>query len=387
MNNKQRHGYTRKTSRFNNNNNQYPNNNRHHNPNMNHNNQNMNQNMNSNMNHNVMQNQGRYDNKEIRKLTETVFDLFSDHYIQYSPTYQEIYKIIEKDPPANINSNTVLRVITTVKRYYEDKIEKQTPKIEPVDHFEYEEIKPSNDNIIVNELKLENSGLIPSNRYLDNNRNPIALPPPSDGGFQVPAKAEEIMDTGTSLWHSYVVIDSKDRDTERFEAPNNFTIDLSPDGYTSANERKGYIKRGFHNIVSIELISCMLLDTSGEVDSSDATAPPAYVILEIPELSRNLYGTNDDLSTGFDILTTYNTQGNYKYFNMPLNFGPEPVNHKYDHRINLNKLTVKFKLPNGDLYDFGANNNSNTNTVNQIVLKITQLKHQITTSFLHKENS
>jgi hypothetical protein len=360
MNNKQRQGYTRKTSRFN----TPPQNNPPQNP-----------------------TQNRYDDNNIRKLTETVYDLFNVHYIQYSPSYQEIYKIIEKDPPGNINSNTVLRVITTVKRYYEEKMEKQTPKIEPVDHFEYEEIKPSNDNIIVNELKLEKSDLSPSNRYLDNNRNPIALPPPVNGGFQVPSKAEEIMDTSTNLWHSYVVIDSKDRDTERFETPNNFTIDLSPDSYTSGNERKGYIKRGFHNIVSIELISCIFMDTSGEVDSSDATNPPAYVILDMPELSRSLYGTNDDISTGFDILTTYTTQGNYKYFDSPVGGGLHSIVHKYDHRINLNKLTVKFKLPNGDLYDFGAGNNSNTNTVNKIILKITQMKHQISTSFLHKENS
>lgn len=375
MDNRQRQSYTRKSNRH-----------------INHFNNNMNNNH-HNMNNGTMgqpmynQSSERYNNTKIRNLTETVYDVFSKNYIQYTPTYPEIYKIIESDPPATINSDTVLRVITTVKRYYENKLENQIPQVEILDPYENEKIKPSNSNIIQKELKLEKSDLSPSNRYLDNNRNPVALPPPIEGGFTVPGKAEEIMDTNTDLFHSYIVIDSKDRDTERFSAPNNFTIDLSPDAYTSTTERKGYIKRGFHNIVSIELISCIFLDTSAEPDSSDTSSPPPYIVLEIPELSRNLYGTNDTLSTGFDILSTYLLQGDYKHFNIPLNSGPQSIVHKYEHRINLNKLTVKYKLPNGDLYDFGDNNNANTNTVNQIVFKITQLKHHMTTSFLHKENS
>ena len=132
----------------------------------------------------------------------------------------------------------------------------------------------------------------------------------------------------------------------------------------------------------------MFLNTSGEADSSDHTNPPAYIILEIPELSsRNLYGTNDVLNNALDTFTTFTTQGSYKYFNLPLNDGYNSVIHKYETPIALNKLTIQYRLPNGDLYNFGASNNSNTNTVNKLIMRITHKKHIMSTTFLHKENS
>jgi hypothetical protein len=374
MNQKQKNNYmTRKT------------NNIHQNLNQHHNNQMQTQNNQKN-NYTNMQNNNNNHNRLI-KLTETVYDVFSKNYINYTPTYQEIYQIIKKDPPLNINSNSVLRLITSVRQYYEKKLENMTPKIETLNTNENEEVKPSNAPVIDNEYKLNKTNLSPSNIYLDNNQNPIALPPPIDGGFQLPYKPEEIMNTNMDIVDTYIVIDSKDRDTTRFEAPNGYTIDLSPNSFTSNNERKGYIKRGFSNVVSVELISCLIINSSSLDDASDNSSPPPYVVLEIPELSRHIYGTNDTLSNGFDILTTYLTQGQYKYFNLPLNSGISTLIHKYEPRITLNKLTINFRLPNGDLYDFGSDNNNNTNTINQIVLKVRQMKHKISTTFLHKENS
>ena len=93
------------------------------------------------------------------------------------------------------------------------------------------------------------------------------------------------MDTTTEYWEHIIVIDSKDRDKNRFDLPNNFVIDFSPDAYTSANERKGYIRRGFHNVVSVEVISCCFLDTSGEGDSSDTSNPP-LCNFEIPNIGE-----------------------------------------------------------------------------------------------------
>lgn len=324
---------------------------------------------------------------KMQQITGAVLDIFSKNYINFSPTYQEIYKIIEKDPPIYYNEDSVLRIVTTVRRYYEEKMDRERPKIEPLTN-QYDTIKPSNTTVIKDELTLDKTDIRPSNRLLDGSLNPVALPPPPPGtGFEVPYKPEELMSTTIDTWVSYLVIDSKDRDTDRFTTPNDFTIDLSPDTYQSGSERKGYIRRNFHNVVSIEVISCTFLNTSSEDDSSDTTNPPAYVILEIPELSRNIHGTNDTISNGLDILTTFATQGQYKYFNLPLHGGPSSLIHTYESGISLNKLTIRFKLPNGDLYNFGADNNSNTNTVNKLILKIAHKKHMISTTFLHKENS
>jgi hypothetical protein len=345
---------------------------------------------------NKPQNNNRYNSSQqkLHNLTETVLNVFQEYNIQYTPQYNEIYQIIQKDPPVNWNPDSILRIIKTVRQYYENKQEKLMPyKIEPLSQFDQQdEIKPSNVSIHpVLDLKLNKmegmGNIIPSNRVLDNNINPIVLPPPQDGGFTPPHKPEELMDTSLEYWEHILIIDSKDRDLERFVTPNNFTIDLSPDAYTSTTERKGYIKRGFHNVVSAEVIGCMFLDTSSEGDSSDTTSPPAYVILEIPELSSNVHGTNDELSNAFDILTTYSAQGNYKYYKLPNNLGPMSIVKKYEPRITLAKLTIRYKLPDGSYYNFGSDNNGNATTVNKVIIKIKQLKHRITTTFLHKENS
>lgn len=378
MNNKQRHGYTSAKRPLNYNTN--PNHNPINNPINNH-------NTNHNTNHNPINNINQNLLNKIKNLTGVVLDIFSKNYVNFSPTYQEIYKIIEKDPPHYYNEDSVLRIVTTVRRYYENKMEKEMPKIEPLNQFSSNDnVIPSNTNVINDELTLDKTSIRPSNRLLDGNLNPIALPPPLDG-FEVPYKPKELMSTNIDSWVSYLVIDSKDRDMDIYTTPNDFTIDLTPNAYQTNNERKGYIRRNFHNVMSVEVISCMFLDTSAEPDSSDNTNPPSYVILEIPELSRNMYGTNDTLNNGFDIFTTYNTQGGYKYYKLPLNYGLSSLIHKYESGIALNKLTFRYKLPNGDLYNFGANNNTNTNTINNILLKITHKKHVISTTFLHKENS
>lgn len=186
-----------------------------------------------------------------------------------------------------------------------------------------------------------------------------------------------IMTSDVSTWSYNIVIDSKDRDYERFTRPNNYIIDIAPTSYNTDNERKGYISRSFQNVVSVELLSCFILNTANE---NDANTPP-YLILEIPELLPNLYSTNDNLSKGFTILTTFTTQGNYRYFNVSEN-GFKIIKN-YEQRISIPKLTIIFRKPDGSLYDFGNNNNSNTNTVNCLVFKVTVMKHHITSSFLY----
>jgi hypothetical protein len=196
---------------------------------------------------------------------------------------------------------------------------------------------------------------------------------------------ENLMSSEVNTWSYYIAIDSKDRDYERFTRPNNYVIDMAPSSYNNDNERKGFIARSFHNVVSIELLSCFILNTSVEDDASDHISMPPYLILEIPELLPNLHSTNDSLSRGFTILTTYMTQGNYRYFNVDKN-GLIMIKN-YEQRISIPKLTVRFLKPDGSLFNFGNNNNSNHNTVNCLVLKVTLMKHQINTSYLFKEDS
>ena len=317
------------------------------------------------------------------KLTSSILKIFQQNYRQYSPSYNEIKKIIDDDPPRDIkNRKSILRIINNVDEYYKSKAKQQEDA-----EKEEAELNAYNSSIHNTEAKDLKMDYLPSNRVLDNNINPIALPPlPKQFGFTPPSSPKELMETTTDYWEHLIVIDSKDRDFDRFTSPNNYVIDFSPGSYVASTERKGYIKRGFHNIVSVELVSCFFLDTSSDVLASDNSAPPPYVILEIPELQSNLHGTNETINNGLDMLTTYVSQGNYKYFNLPFDGGTESRVKTFEPRISLNRITIRFKLPDGTYYSFG-DNDATTSTVNQIVLRIRQLRHMTTTSFLHKENS
>ena len=146
------------------------------------------QSMKRNQLHNNYQHQQKQQviNNKIQKLTGAVLDIFTRNYINFSPTYQEIYKIIEKDPPIYYNEDSVLRIVTTVRRYYEGKMERERPKIEPLNN-QYDTIKPSNTTVIQDDLTLEKTEIRPSNRLLDGSLNPVALPPPAPGtGFEIP---------------------------------------------------------------------------------------------------------------------------------------------------------------------------------------------------------
>ena len=334
-------------------------------------------------------NQIKLNESELNRLTRGVFETFKQNYINYTPSYEEIYSIIKKNPPRLINQDSVLKIVQFVREYYQEKENKQIPFKDPVkpQFKQDDEVKPSNVSVHYVPDKPNNiSQVVPSNRILEDNDNEIAQPPPKNG-FVLTHEPKELMSQSIDFWEYYVIIDSKDRDIERFPSPNNYVIDFAPTDYTTGNERKGYIRRAFHNVMSIELISCLFLNSSSQPDASDTVAPPSYVMLEIPELSGDIHGTNTGLSNSFDVLTTYTTQGNYKYYNLPNNGGPATMIKNYEPRISINRLTIKFLLPSGELYQFGESNNTNTNTVNQIILKIKQKKHSFNTSFLHKENS
>ena len=60
---------------------------------------------------------------------------------------------------------------------------------------------------------------------------------------------------------------------------------------------------------------------------------------------------------------------------------------KFNPRITIDKMTIRFRLPDGSLYNFGANNKSKTSTVNYLVFKITVMQRSLETNFLNKTYS
>lgn len=186
-----------------------------------------------------------------------------------------------------------------------------------------------------------------------------------------------------------IVIDSKDRDTEKYPYVSTFVIDFSPPESQGGvgNINLGYINTAFGNIISCELLDIILLDTSAECDSSDSVGAgniPPYIILEIPELGTNYYGTNDNLSRCFATLTSYHLQDGYKHYNINGENSNHTIMKVYNPRINLNRMTIRLKLPDGSAYSFGASANSSTNTVFKLSFRITTLQKNLSTAFINK---
>lgn len=180
-----------------------------------------------------------------------------------------------------------------------------------------------------------------------------------------------------------IVIDSKDRDFTRYVSPNNFVIDFSPPNGSSDEINNGYVNKSFNNIIKCELVNVILLDTSGEPDSTDKTGSIfPYLLLELPELGNNYEGTNDELSRTFALLTSYETVNGYKYYYLNGVNSDSTIKKIYNPRINLNKLNIKIKTPNGELYNFGDANNDNTDTVLKITFRITVLQKYLGTNYI-----
>lgn len=182
-----------------------------------------------------------------------------------------------------------------------------------------------------------------------------------------------------------IVIDSKDRDYNKFISPNSFVIDFSPPSGSDSEINTGYINKAFGNIIRCELLSVILLDTTEEEDSTDSTGSIfPYLLLDIQELGSNYEGTNDELSRTFAILTTYKNINGYKHYVLNSVNSDTTIKKVYNPRINLNRITIKLKQPNGTLYNFGNVNNENKNTVIKLTFRITTLQKNLGTKFINK---
>jgi hypothetical protein len=196
-------------------------------------------------------------------------------------------------------------------------------------------------------------------------------------------KQKELLKEDTSEWTYYLVIDSKDRDMNIYKSPNEYTIRFSPPNFNSNDNRTGFVDRILHNVKSIELIKCGFLDTSDLTDSSDSgNNDPAYIILEVEEFGTNHNGTNQYLNKSLAILDTFEKQNKYKYYKVM--YDDKPMINKFNPRVTINKMTIRFRMPDGKLYNFGGVNNTNTETVNYVVFKVTVLQRFLETKYLNQ---
>lgn len=147
----------------------------------------------------------------------------------------------------------------------------------------------------------------------------------------------------------FVSIDSQDRNLNLWPNPNNYSIDFGGvHNNVTQLTTDGYVNRIFKNIESIELIS-VIVPKYGNGNVHINNYP--YLLLEVDELPGIYEGSNENVSNAFAKLRFQTDLGYYKEctFNQAERFIK-----KFNPTRTLNKITVSFKEPSGNLYDFGT---------------------------------
>lgn len=246
--------------------------------------------------------------------------------------------------PLNISSDSNTKLINGQNiEPFQNMIDKKTNSIEKIQNQS-------------NEIQSKNSYDVSQLNYQDllNNSGVLKTHSPSNDVDPLlqrqkeKDKIESFKNEKTSM--VYLVIDSKDRNTDKDKLPNDFEIDLT--------------EKNLRNVKSIELTDCIILKSDKDVQSSDSGVQYPYLLLEIEGISSNMIGSNSVLNNSFAILKNYTEDGDYKYYT------ELDVDKKFDVPINLSKMRIKFKTPTGELFNFGFVNNNNLFTVNLLVFKI-----------------
>lgn len=203
---------------------------------------------------------------------------------------------------------------------------------------------------------------------------------PVSNSFQYDEKKQiQKMMEPEEIEHSYyVVIDSKDRDQEKYPDVNNFVVDFA----AKENGGTGSISSGFQNVVSIELIEAIILDSSNINNASDNGTTFPYLLLDINELGSQFEGTNTNLMDSFSILRDFNLQNGFKYYNLVGFNGREPIKKEFSPRKSITRMTIHLKTPDGTTFTFGTANNTSDTTVIQLVFKINAIRKNLGTRFL-----
>lgn len=225
----------------------------------------------------------------------------------------------------NINTNNLTTDASTTIPY--DKFINQQLDVKTEPSFK---LNPRDNETIINDINMD------TNNFSSYNEKNIL---------------DERMNTNYELSNDnheiYLVIDSKNRDYDKFNTPNNYDIDLSDEALT--------------NIYSIKLIDVILKDIS-YLNSNNIP----YLILKIggiPNVNHNKnIGFSDYLQNSF-ILKYYKKQNGFRYYNN-LN-----ILKSYKTSFSINKINVAFYLPDGTLLDFNEDNDLNS-TVSLLTFKL-----------------
>ena len=209
--------------------------------------------------------------------------------------------------------------------------------------------------------------------------------------FETPKSIPDIIPTLTYKNYS-VLIDSKDRDKDRWATHNPFQFTLGPSSlshykfrkssnmetnYIVSSEQSNSIDRKFSDVYAIMIKKVIIPNIEHNLP---------YLLLNISELGANISGTNTTMNNSYGYLTTPSTVGNYQYYDFDDNFDAIAQMGQHSHmtkvfspRIEISRLTFSITSPNGDLLAFDNEDNSII-----IELQITCLRRDLENNLVYK---
>lgn len=172
-----------------------------------------------------------------------------------------------------------------------------------------------------------------------------------------------------------VFIDSRDRNRDLYPNTNEFVVHF--DGSGIIDSGGAVVEESYSDIHSIELVHCVLPNSVIGVTGSH------YLTLEIPELDNSFTGTNDTLQRAFGYLSPTDAIGTThvatKFYRRTRKVFSPP-------KASLGKLTLRFRKPDGTLFDFGtdtATGNPVTEDVQVLVHLDIHTIHRKPTNLIH----
>lgn len=136
----------------------------------------------------------------------------------------------------------------------------------------------------------------------------------------------------TVLKQKILVIDSRDRDTDKWPNPTEFTVAM--DSYNGAS-----FNENIYNIKDITLEQCIVHDFTHDFP---------YLVIHMPELQQRIAGTNKNIREAFGIFVPDHVVGNY------VNCKPLRRYHNCEFNPPLAQIPnfkVKYLTPDGDLFE------------------------------------
>lgn len=291
---------------------------------------------------------------------------------------EDIDSILQK---ANINKNNskkedIAKIIKILKHHIEMGINSKKDNLE---EKKYEPVFKSMDqeNNFLENMKLE---------YIDNfnklKEQDLNFEPEKRDIIPPELRVKEFMEEKEMEFEHYILIDSKDRNITKYPNPCDYSIKLG----VSDQEVEGSVNRNFEEVISIELVDFILKDTNSVNNATDKDNTPPYLLLDIEECGTNMFGTNDFINKAFGKLSYYDMSGEGssgdKYRHYTVERGK--IIKFFKPRKNINRLSIKIRNFNGDIYSFGDSTDDGTVSLNSLTFCIKTLQKNFVSNFIDK---